>query len=423
MKSKRKIAAFIAGAVLLSNANPVHIKAFQPASHYALIHSVAGNMDSNSVIRKSIEAYPDVAGWGAVAPDLGYCQLSQLAGYAPWADRYHYYKIGTFAKELLKEAIKSKDKEKIAFAAGWFSHVCGDLACHGIYVNPECGVYLDNESTRGLHGELEKKAEPYVWSSLAGLSKSDYSKKVFSKKFNQGGAIPYDLLNSVSKKVYNASENVSTEKNWVSLLSTGLNTGIGYTYTSYDDAVNYLNQNGRKERLKKAFNAAKTQCTNMLKQAEKGDYHCFTDRWNLDVGTSGSPISSLTVTIKTGTDFGAGTDDDIYFGIELKSGATKKWILDKSGYNDFENGDKDEYYLYINDKKFTPDAVKRVWIEKKNLKLSNGESWYLDSFEVDVNGNRVCSKKVGKWMNGDTKSYFDTDWSSVTNTTEPILIS
>lgn len=423
MISRKKVAAIIAGAVVFGTANPVHIEAFQPASHYALIQNVANDLNSGSVIKKAIKAYPDVAGWGAIAPDLGYCQLSQLAGYAPWADRYHYYKVGTFAKELLKEAIRSGNQEKIAFAAGWFSHVCGDLACHGIYVNPECGVYLENESTRGLHGELEKNAEPYVFSTLSGMDKSTYSKKVLSKKFELQGKIPYDLLNTVSRRVYGSSESEDTEKGWVKLMSTGLNTGIGYTYTDYEDAVKYLNKNGRKDRLTRAFHAAKTQCTNLLKQAEKGDYHCFTDRWNLDVGTSGSPISSLTVTVKTGTESGAGTDDDIYFGIELKTGETKKWLLDKSGYNDFENGDKDEYYLYINNKKFTPDSVKRVWIEKKHRSLSSGEAWYLDSFEVDVNGNRACTKKVEKWLKGNAISYFDTNWSGVTNTTEPVIIS
>ncbi|WP_243169698.1 hypothetical protein [Clostridium algidicarnis] len=52
--------------------------------------------------------------------------------------------------------------KKITFAVGWISHITGDLACHGIFVNTECGVYLDNENTRALHKELGNNAEAVI---------------------------------------------------------------------------------------------------------------------------------------------------------------------------------------------------------------------------------------------------------------------
>lgn len=158
--------------------NSEEVQAFQSASHYALIQKVKDNLPSNSIIGQAIKEYPNIAAWGSIAPDLGYFQPGQLGGYAPWADRYHYYKVGSFAKTQLKEAIDSRDNKKIAFAAGWVSHVSGDLASHGIYVNPECGVYLDNESTRSTHSELEGKAEPYVWSTLGNQDMNLYEKKI-----------------------------------------------------------------------------------------------------------------------------------------------------------------------------------------------------------------------------------------------------
>lgn len=201
----------------------------------------------------------------------------------------------------------------------------------------------------------------------------------------------------------------------------GLNTGVGYTYTDYDDAVNYLNQNGRKDRLNEAFSTAEDQCTKLLSEVENGDYSKFTDRWNLDVGKSESPISSLTAIVKTGTKSGAGTDDDIYFGIELKTGDTKEWRLDKSFYNDFENGDKDEYYLYINDMDFSPSLVNRVWLEKKHVHYSIGQAWCLDSLEVNVNGEVALSEDADRWVKGNDSVYFNADWSGITNTSDPIF--
>lgn len=155
--------------------------------------------------------------------------------------------------------------------------------------------------------------------------------------------------------------------------------------------------------------------------AESGNYSNFSDRWNLDVGASESPISSLTVTITTGTKSGAGTDDDIYFGLTLKSGATKKWLLDKAGYNDFENGNQDEYYLYINDKKFNPSDIERVWIEKKHIDHSMGEAWYLSKIKIDVNGNNAFSKSIDKWLKGNDSVSYNVDWSNITNTSDPII--
>ena len=418
----KKVVFSLVGVIFISSMfiiNPKEVKAFQPASHYALLQKVESNLPSNSVIGQAIRKYPNIAAWGSVGPDLGYFQPSQLGEYAPWADRYHYYKVGTFAKNQLKKAMNSGDLKRIAFAAGWVSHVTGDLACHGIYVNPECGVYLDNEDGRSLHSELEEKAEPYVWETLGDQDSNIYINEKLANIYSITSSIPFDLMNETSEEVYNTSTSTSEEERWCDVLLTGLNSGIGYTYTDYDEALEFLNQNGRIARLEDAFSTAEEQCENLLNLADKGDYSKFTDRWNLDVGASESPISSLTAVVTTGTESGAGTDDDIYFGIELKTGDTKEWKLDKSFYNDFENGDKDEYYLYIDDIDFSPSLVSKVWLEKKHIKYSIGESWYLDSLMVDVNGQTVLSENSNQWIKGNNTVYFDADWSSMTEISDP----
>jgi hypothetical protein len=419
MKLSKKFIGVTVIVSTLAISQPQEAKAFGPASHFVLIQKVGNDLPQQSVIGQAIREYPSIAAWGATGPDLGYLQPAELGGYAPWADRYHYFKVGSFAKEQLQEALNSGDTRKIAFAAGWVSHISGDLACHGIYVNPESGVYLDNISGRDLHKKLENMAEPYVWSILGGLPISDFKNEILGDRFSEVNSIPFQLMNSASNEIYGQCPSVDEEKQWSNILLAGLKTGVGYSYANYDEANSFLNESGRKERLTKAFLTAEDQCTKLLKFAEGGNYSHFSDRWNLDVGASESPISSLAAIVRTGTKSLSGTDDDIYFGIELKTGDKKEWLLDKSFYNDFENGDKDEYYLYINDVGFSPSLVKSVWLRKVGSSFAG--NWYLESLDVDVNGENALAVQPSQWVKGNDTVDFDADWSSITNTSDPIF--
>ncbi|MBU3104417.1 zinc dependent phospholipase C family protein [Clostridium gasigenes] len=414
----KKISKLLAVTLIFSSVSSFKAYAFQPASHCTLIENVKESLPQESIIKKSLETYPGIANWGSNALDLGYLQPGQALDRAPWADRYHYYKVGTFASEQLKMALASKDMKKIAFAAGWLSHVTGDLACHGIFVNPECGVYLDNENTRPLHRELENNAEAIVWADIAKKPIEDYSKGI-APIFSNIEDIPFDLVNDVSQKVYGVSANLSEEKLQCKTLMIGLQTGIGYNYGDLQKSKELLSQNGRLERLKNAFIDAQNKCTSLLIEAEKGDYSKFSDRWNLDVGKSASPISSLTAVVETGNEFGNGTDDDIFLNIQLKNGTIKEWKLDKKNYNDFEQGDNDEYYLYINEIEFAPSDVDKVIVKKKGVSSSIGADWYLKAITVNVNGTDALKQNVDNWIKGtNTVKEFKVDWSSITNTSD-----
>lgn len=414
----KKISKLLAVTLIFSSVSSFKAYAFQPASHCTLIENVKENLPQESIIKKSLETYPGIANWGSNALDLGYLQPGQALERAPWADRYHYYKVGTFASEQLKMALASKDMKKIAFAAGWLSHITGDLACHGIFVNPECGVYLDNENTRPLHRELENNAEAIVWADIAKKPIEDYSKGI-APIFSNIEDIPFDLVNDVSQKVYGVSANLSEEKLQCKTLMIGLQTGIGYNYGDLQKSKELLSQNGRLERLKNAFIDAQNKCTSLLIEAEKGDYSKFSDRWNLDVGKSASPISSLTAVVETGNEFGNGTDDDIFLNIQLKNGTIKEWKLDKKNYNDFEQGDNDEYYLYINEIEFAPSDVDKVIVKKKGVSSSIGADWYLKAITVNVNGTDALKQNVDNWIKGtNAVKEFKVDWSSITNTSD-----
>ncbi|GAA0736717.1 PLAT/LH2 domain-containing protein [Clostridium oceanicum] len=418
MKKKNLVSSFLLSVVIVFNTS-ITALAFQPVSHCTLIEEISKDLPQESLIAKAIKTYPNVANWGANGLDLPYLQPGQVLERAPWADRFHYYKVGTFASTQLKKALASKNLKNIAFAAGWVSHITGDLACHGVFVNPECGVYLDNESTRGLHKDLESNAEIYVFNKLGGNKISDYNKTNISEKFANTNDIPFKFMNETTKEVYGQSSSETEETMWTKALQLGLKTGIGYNYISYEDSQKMLSQNNRIKRLENAFEQGKKHGITLLKQAESGDYSGFTDRWNLDVGLSKSPMSSLTVTVETGKAFGAGTDDDIYFSIELKDGTVKQWKLDKVNYNDFEYGDCDEYYLYINDIDFNPKDVAKTYLTKKNIS-SIGPDWYLKSFNVNVNGIDAVDKEVNKWIDSkEDKETVDVNWDHITNTSDP----
>ncbi|URZ04394.1 zinc dependent phospholipase C family protein [Clostridium felsineum] len=398
------------------------VEAFQPVSHYVVIEQATSKLSENSLIRKAVEAYPNVAAWGSVGPDLGYMQIGSLGDYSPWGDRYHYYKVGSYASKQLQNALKSKDMKKIAFAAGWISHVTGDLACHGIYVNPECGVYLDNKDGRKQHKHMEAEAEPYAWVNIAGHSIADYNPSNMAGNIFKGvDDIPFDLMNETSEEVYGQSPSTAEEKLWATTLLAGLKTGVGYSYTDYNESKEFLSSNNREINLKCAFSQGINQCYKLLNYSENGDYAKFTDRWNLDVGKSNSPISSLTTIISTGTNIGSGTDDNIYFGIHLNNGIKKEWLLDKESYNDFENGAIDEYYLYINDIDFLPKMVDKVWVRKESTG-SIASNWLFKGLKIDVNGNDVLNSEPNEWMTSENSTAeFNADFSGVTNLEDPVF--
>jgi hypothetical protein len=118
-------------------------EAFKPAAHQVLLEKVRDSLPQGSIIRQAIENNFKVANWGSDGPDLGYGYWRSMFGYAPWGDRCHYHLVGSMAAEQLRQALASGVQWKIAWAAGWLTHVCGDMAVHGILVNPEAGVYLE----------------------------------------------------------------------------------------------------------------------------------------------------------------------------------------------------------------------------------------------------------------------------------------
>lgn len=115
-----------------------------------------------------------------------------------------------------------------------------------------------------------------------------------------------------------------------------------------------------------------------------------------------TPITSITVRVRTGNRRGAGTDDDI----SLRMGNGLRFDLDKRAYDDFERDDDDTYAVHL-------DSLMRDGLSLKDLAFARieksrdgvGGGWFLRSFEIRVNGRVIASPIVNKWLEDDHRTY------------------
>ena len=381
---------------------PARVFPFGPAAHIVILEQATRMLPLGSSVRQALERYPKIGAAGANGPDINYASFRGLLtplgfGYAPWADRYHYHRVGSFAAAQIREALASHDPQSVAWAAGWISHVAGDLFGHGTYVNPEAGVALDNPAGMDVHHDLESWSEPYVWSTLGGHPSGSHSPDSFPDFLCDASEFPASFLSDVSSRVYGIPVSADDFRSWYKIYRAGVSTGIGYTYTDYGEALSRLGQHDREARLRSAVDEAVRFAVDLVSAAERGDLSVFRDSWNLDAAVDGRPIGSLTVTIRTADDFEAGTDADIYFGMVSVDGHGKEWLLDKSGHNDFERGDSDEYYLFIQEKISAPGGMVNAYLRMgEHHGVEN--DWKCSSIQVHVNGVVTADQAMEKWF-------------------------
>ena len=193
-------------------------------------------------------------------------------------------------------------------------------------------------------------------------------------------------------------------RSWYKTYRAGASTGIGYTYTDYGEALSRLGQHDREARLRSAVDEAVRFAVDLITAAERGDLSVFRDSWNLDAAVDGRPIGSLTVTIRTADDFEAGTDADIYFGMVSIDGHGKEWLLDKSGHNDFERGDSDEYYLFIQEKICAPGGMVNAYLRMGDHHGVEND-WKCSSIRVHINGVVTADEAMEQWFRNKGDQY------------------
>ncbi|MBU3108406.1 phospholipase C [Clostridium gasigenes] len=116
------------------------------------------------------------------------------------------------------------------------------------------------------------------------------------------------------------------------------------------------------------------------------------------------PIGKFHVVLGTANEFQAGTNDYIYFGMQLEDGKTVEFECTLAG-DDFEQNFRTAYELNITDPTFDPQNVKKVWIRK--AKFGAGDDWKVNDIEVYMKGIRVFNKNINTWLSGNTTYNMD----------------
>jgi hypothetical protein len=421
------ISCFFALGLCIVASEPLF--AFKAGAHAVLSKEVAYCLPEQSTIRNAILQYPEIAAWGATGPDLPANEMGILIDDAPWFEAYHYEKVGSFASELLRLALQSNDLRNIAWAAGWVTHVTGDLYCHGVFVNPDPevdGVYLANPDTKEMHGLLEAWADKLLFSDKSNPKRSYTAQNMQAtfRSFESSGV--RNLMVEATRNVFGKSPLPEEYENWMDFfkgfyLDTGVAGGTNWVYdNTYGEVSQYLQEGvlaygpfagmTRADRLEYAYQQAMDMAAGLLFDVERNMYRGFSDAWNLDAyHLDHRSIGTLTVTIRTADTNLAGTDDDVRFGLVRDDG--EQWlspVLDKgSGLfgigsaicNDFERGSNETYYLFIDRGDFPPGRISQVFLEKSEDRPW-GE-WKPESLTVTINGIPYFDGMVNTWLQDD----------------------
>ena len=408
-------ALLVAGVAHL--ALPQSALAWKPGGHYVLSEKVQRDMEPGA-IKDAMAANPDMAyAWGSYGADVAYGDLRAPIGYVPYADLFHYQKVGTFAKTLLQNAIASGRTDQIAYAAGWITHACGDMYVHQDLVNPNAGgVFFDKPGTVDMHRKIETWADTVMWVDYGGKSASSFTSYTFPARYNR--SMPLGLCSTFAntvKQVYEVSPSNSlagyvfgtvksdatidgddfesmTDKVFTVMSFKDLASHAGL-YASLSSSKSGLASRGITEaQVFAAADKGAAMATWLLDCAQRQDYSAFLDTWNLDVGP-GRPdaLNTLTVQVETGSGTFAGTNSDVdfWFADKAPDGAQLHGVqypLDHEGYDDFERNDRDVYYLYTNPAAPIAGMPSPADVGHIGLYARNGDDWEPRRVMVWCNG-------------------------------------
>lgn len=346
------LAMLVMSLTFLSNAAPAH--AYIVGAHVALAVKVEQALPAGGRIRRAMANQPQMMAWGATGPDLPMAGIDYVLGRDGWSETYHWDRCGAYAEELMKEAIASNDDRKIAFAAGWITHMSGDFWTHG------------------SNGDLDRKdLDPVVWRDFARMQDVDLpgiprvyapmawtgdlppdTNKLYSL-FYVGG-VPVNLgcdgvittmnlkdpFGRIATMVANVNQKVILDAEGPLTLQTKYPFGpskfaestrvmatmltapqewfsvqggpvaglyafsrgeVGYYAKTYEQGRDDLIKAGNYERARRSFWLSHQLSVDLLEAAEDGDYSGFSRAWSLnDVPDNGRGIGILKVVVNTG---------------------------------------------------------------------------------------------------------------------------
>ncbi|KAM5237174.1 polyunsaturated fatty acid 5-lipoxygenase isoform 3-T3 [Ctenodactylus gundi] len=107
-------------------------------------------------------------------------------------------------------------------------------------------------------------------------------------------------------------------------------------------------------------------------------------------------MPSYTVTVATGSQWFAGTDDYVYLTLVGSAGCSEKHLLDKAFYNDFERGAVDSYDITVDEEL---GVIQLIRIEKRKYWLH--DDWFLKYVTLKTPHGDYIEFPCYRWISGD----------------------
>jgi hypothetical protein len=405
--------------------------AFRPTGHVILQRLISRQLPQGNLYKVAMDAHPFYAAWGAVGPDICYVPEKVIVpkwGYkrkllraSNYADVAHYYKAGTFSKNLVQAALESKDQNLIAFAAGWLTHVAGDFGSHGIYVHPEAGYYLDNVSGQDHHGEMERVSESVLFVEQGRLLDASFFTQgnlkgglLYDKFFGKDALIEgrkasraelkvaYEKIASFVKSVYENTYEEKFDADLVFLMRHykqafgGIGRAKGFYLLSYEAAKKQMNEvSNRTVNLQRAFDMALQWGSDLFVSVSNGNYSAFSDSWNLDVGPDAHTMVFRTIIDKH---FASGSKNPIYVNLYLDTLHRKplQFYSSMLGKARYRKSDQLLSYMYLSERDFSPDSTYKFTVSKSGVIKDASAIRFL---ELSYNGKKVFADTINLKLN------------------------
>lgn len=110
--------------------------------------------------------------------------------------------------------------------------------------------------------------------------------------------------------------------------------------------------------------------------------------------------------IKTADVLLAGTDDDLFFGMQTSDGKSIEFSMDNMVYSsgsisqkqDFEMDTMTTVYYKFYDPNFDLSKVSSIWVRKDPIMPFSGDDWKVETVNVYVNDSLVHTNTINKWL-------------------------
>ncbi|MFD3157212.1 phospholipase C [Haloimpatiens sp. FM7330] len=326
-----------------------------------------------NIIEQNLNLYKK----GSVAPDFGktgvdkdYSQY-QDHFFNPYTGKNYTYESWWYLPEKIDDTAESQTRNYVSQAIGQWKDGNYEQAC-----------YTLGKATH-YFADLN---EPHHASNLTALNPNSGHSK-FEKYVD---TIANKLLiNTIGDD--KSEYNVDSTKCLTDFLTT---QSYKYAKLAYAQSSNVLMTNSWDD-----WNKAADIC---FKNAERGTA-TVVYRFLKEITYGGQavkpPIGKFHVVIKTANDSYAGTNDYIYFGMELNDGRKKELYCNLPG-DDFATGTTGCYEFEISDPTFDPTQVKNVWLRKANFSIR--DDWKPETLQVYIQGTRVLNKTINQWIKNET---------------------